>query len=132
MDNLLVVFAEKCFRRRTNAKSLLKLFASAVCYPCNLGSKALNVVLFLLEQAFGDKHRHTNVFVSRFLEHTVKNALNILPDSIAVGSYNHTALNACVLNKLSLFADVCVPLSEILVHRGNGVNHFFIILSHNR
>ena len=69
MDNLLVVFAEKCFRRRTNAKSLLKLFASAVCYPCNLGSKALNVILFLFEETFGDEHRHTNIFMSRRLEH---------------------------------------------------------------
>ena len=45
MNYILEMLAEKCFRRGTNTKPFLKLFASAVGYPRTLGSKALNVVL---------------------------------------------------------------------------------------
>ena len=124
------MLAEKSLGGGTDAEPVLKLLAAAVSYPCNLGSEALNVILFLLEQAFGNEHRHANIFVTCSLEHTVKYSLDIFPYSIAVRTYYHTALNACIFNKLSLFAYVCVPFCEILVHRGNGVNHFFIVLCH--
>ena len=62
--------AEKSFRCRSYAKSLLKLFTSAVCNPRNLRSKAFNVVLFLLQKTFRNKHRHIHVFVACFLKHS--------------------------------------------------------------
>ena len=116
MNNVGIVFAEKRFGSRTNAKSVLELFVAAHCYPCNFGSKALNVVFFLLEKALGDKHRHTNIFVSRCLEHSVKDTLDIFPDSIAIRANYHTALYRGVFDEFCLFADVRVPLSEVLVH----------------
>ena len=88
------MLAEKRFRSGSYAKSLFKLFTSAVCYPRALGRKALDMLFFFFKKAFGDKHRHINVFVTRLFKAFVKNALNILPDSIAVRPYNHTALYA--------------------------------------
>ena len=110
------MLTEECLGSRTDTKSVLQLLISAVSYPCDFGSEALNMVLFLLEKAFGDEHRHTNILVACSLEHTVKDSLDILPDSIAVGTDDHTALDACILYQLCLFADIGIPLSEVLVH----------------
>ena len=110
------MLAEKCLGSGANAKSVLQLLVAAHCYPCNLGSKALNVVFLLLEQALGNEHRHANIFMTCCLEHTVKDMLDIFPDSICVGADHHAALYACVFYQLSLFAYIGVPLCEILVH----------------
>ena len=116
MDYVRVVLAEESLRSRADAKSVLKLLITAVSYPCNLRSKALNVILFLLEKALRDEHRHTNILVTCSLEHTVEDTLHILPYSVAIRTYYHTALNTCIFYQLCFFADICVPLSKILVH----------------
>ena len=110
------MLAEKRLRCRAHAKPVLELFVSAVSYPRNLGSKALNVIFFFLQKALGDKHRHTNILVTQRLETRVKVFLNVLPDSVAIRSDDHTALYAGVLDKLCLFADVGIPLCEIFFH----------------
>ncbi len=88
------MLAEKCFGCRPYAKPFGKLFLTAVSDPCNLGSKARNMVLFLLQKAFGDKHGHIDIFVSCFLKASVKVLLNKLPYSIAIWPDNHTTLYA--------------------------------------
>ena len=121
------MLAEESLGGRTNTEPVLKLLISSVSYPCNFRSKALNVILFLLKKAFRNEHRHTNVFVAGFLEHSIKDMLNVLPDSIAVRANYHTALNAGIFDEFGFFADVSVPLREILVHRGDRSDHFFIL-----
>ena len=116
MNDVCIVLTEKSLRRGSDAKSFLELFIAAVGYPRNLGSEALNVILFLFKQALGNEHRHTYILVTGCLEHTVHNVLNVFPYCIAVGSDDHTALNACILTKLSLFYNVGIPFCEILVH----------------
>ena len=118
MNYISVVLAEKSLRCRTYTEPVLQLLVSAVSYPCHLRRKALNVILFLLEKALRDKHRHTNILMSQSLEFGIKDMLHIFPYRIAVGTYYHTALYACIFYKLCLFADVGIPLSKILVHRG--------------
>ena len=44
MNYISIMLAEKRFRRWSYAKSVFKLFTSAVCYPSYLRCKALNVV----------------------------------------------------------------------------------------
>ena len=116
MHDIGIVFAEKRLGGRAHAEPVLQLLAAAVSYPCNLGCKALNVVFFFLEKTFGNEHRHTHIFMSSSLKHTVQDALHILPYSVAVGTYYHTALDGGVLDKLRLFNDVGVPFCEVLVH----------------
>ena len=93
IDYLLVMLAEKRFGSRANAKTLGKLFLSSDCYPRTFGSKSLNVVFFLLKQAFGDKHWHIDILVTCFLKSAVKVSLYIFPDCIAVRSDYHTSLD---------------------------------------
>ncbi len=104
------------FRGRTDAKPFLKLFAAAVSDPGNLRSKAFNVVFFLLKEAFRNEHRHIDVLVTGILEHSVKDALNVLPNCIAVRADNHAALYARIFNKLRLFNDIGIPFGKVLFH----------------
>ena len=119
------MLTEERLGSRTHAESVLELFASAMSYPSNLRSEALDMILFLLEETLGDKHRHTNILVASSLEHSIEDALDIFPDSIAIGSDDHTALNASIFDKLSFFANIGIPLCKVLVHRGNSGNHLF-------
>ena len=127
MNYIFIVIAEKCFRGRTNYKALSELILSTHGNYCALGSKACNVILFLLQKALRDKHRHINVLVTELLEARVKIVLNVLPDSVAVRTDDHTALNAGIVNKLRFLYYVCVPLSKINVHCRDLLYHFFIV-----
>ena len=94
MNYILIMLAEKSFRRRTDRKSLGETVLSANCYPSALGSKALNVILLALKKALRNKHWHINVLVSELFKSRVKIVLNILPDSVSVRTDHHTALYA--------------------------------------
>jgi hypothetical protein len=94
MNYIFIMLAEKSLGRGTNRKTLGKSVLTAKGYPSALGSKALNVVLLFLKKAFGDKHRHIYIFYACFFKATVKVFLDIFPDAVAVGTDNHTALNA--------------------------------------
>ena len=118
------MFAEKCFRRGTDTKLFFQFVLSAVGNPSNLGRKSLDVILFLLQKTFGNEHRHTYVFMSCCLKHSVENALNILPNCVTVRTYNHTSLYAGVFDKLRLLYDVGVPLGKVDIHRGYSFDHF--------
>ena len=130
VDNVSVMLAEESLGSRTNAKLLGELFCAAVSYPCNLGSKARNVILLLLEKRFGNEHRHIYVLVTELLESGVKDSLNILPDSVAVGANDHTSLYAGVVDKIGLLYDVGVPFCEVLVHRGDLCDELLVVLCH--
>ena len=49
LHDLLIQFAEQGFGSRANAQALLQLLVAAVGYPCHFGSKALDMVLLLLQ-----------------------------------------------------------------------------------
>ena len=98
MNNILKVIAEKGLGGRAHAEPFLKLLFAAVGHPCNLGGKALNMILLLLQQAFGYKHRHINIFMPGLLEHTVNYMLNIFPDCVAVWTDYHAALNGGIVD----------------------------------
>ena len=93
-DNFLIMLAEKSLGGRSYAKTLSELFATAYSNPSTFRSKALNVVFFLLQKAFRNKHWHIYIFVTCFLKTSVEVSLNIFPDSITVRADNHTTLDA--------------------------------------
>ena len=116
MNVILVEITEKGLGCGTYAHSLLKGLESSVGYPCNLGSKAFNMILLLLKKRFGNEHGHIYIANARSLESLVQLGLNVFPDSVAVGLDCHASLNGCVLDQLSLTDDIRIPLGEILVH----------------
>ena len=71
------MFTEKSLGGRAYAKALAELLLTAVSYPCNLRSKSFNVILLLLKKRFGNEHRHIYVFVTKLLEASVKNLLDV-------------------------------------------------------
>lgn len=131
VDDLFVVLAEKRLGGWAHSQTLVELFLTADSYPCTFGSKALNVILLLLEQAFGDKHRHINVLVTGLLKAAVKVSLDIFPNSVAVGTDHHAALYAGIINQLCLFYDVGIPFCKILVAACDSLDHFFIVSHKN-
>ena len=131
LDNIGKMLAEKSFGCRTNAKLFRKRFASAECYPCNFGSKAFDVVFFLLEKRFGNEERHINVLYAVFLELCVKNLLNVFPDSIAIGANYHTSFYAGIVYKVCFLTDIRVPFGKVFIHRSN-VTDKFLIVFHER
>ena len=129
LNYILKVIAEQSLRGRTDDKTLAELIVTADGNDSALGSKALNVILLLLKQALGNKHRHIYVLVTKLLEAAVKLSLYILPDSVAVGADDHASLNARIIDQLCFFYNVGIPLSKIHVHARDLFNHFF--LCHN-
>ena len=116
VDYILEVVAEKCLGSGANHQSFRKSILTADCNHSALGSEARYVILFLLEKALGDKHRHIDIFVSECLESGVKLLLYIFPDSVAVGADDHASLYARIVNQLCLLYYVGIPLSKINVH----------------
>ena len=88
------------------------------------------MILLLLQQAFGNEHRHIDILMPQCLEARVKVVLNVLPDRVAVGSDDHTSAHAGVVHKLRLFHHVGIPLRKVHVHRRDLLHHFLVVLSH--
>ena len=120
------VIAEKRFGGRTDAQSLGQLLRAADSDPCALGRKALDVIFFFLKQAFGNEHGHGNILMSALFEHPVKLLLYILPNGIAVWAQDEKSLNAGVIDKLRLGANIGEPLGEILLHISYLFNFFIL------
>ena len=116
LNDILVVLAEKSLGGRTDDKSFGELVLSADGYDRALGSKARNVIGFLLQKRLGDEHRHIYVLVTELLELGVKDALDILPDRVSVGADDHTSLNARIVNQLRFLYNVGIPLGKICFH----------------
>ena len=127
MHDCFIVFTEQGFGGRAHAKAFFELFIAAVGNPGDLGRETLNVVFFFIEQAFRNKHRHADIFMSERLKLPVELFLNIFPNGIAVGADDHTAFYAGVFDKLCLFHNVGIPFCEIFLHRGDFFNHFFLL-----
>ena len=122
MNNIPVKIAEKSLRCGTHAELFLKRLKSALSYPCNLGCEALDMVLLFLKKRLGDEHGHINILNARFFKPLVELLLDELPDSISGGLDDHTSLNRRIVCKFRLDNDVCIPLREILTHRGDRFN----------
>ncbi len=96
-------------------KALFKLIAAAHRHPCDLGSESIDQLTFLFEQALRDQNGHRHILVSGLFELGVHQALHVLPDGEAIGAQDGEALDAGVLNKLHLAADVGIPLGKIVL-----------------
>ena len=93
-----VMLTEQGFGGRTHTQTLGKLFTAAHRNPCTFRGKTFYMILFLLEQTFGNKHRHIDIFMAGTLKTSVHILLDIFPDSIAVGTNDHTALHAGIID----------------------------------
>ena len=126
MDYILIVIAEQRLGGRAHAHTLLQLVIPSVCHPCDLRSKALYMLLLLIKKRLGNKERHVNILMSCRLKARIKNLLNILPDSVSVGTIDHAALNACISDEIRLCANVGIPLCEIIAHGCYLLNELFL------
>ena len=58
----LVVGVHDCFRGGTNGNVLFEFVLACSGDPGNFGGKAFDVVFFLFEDRFGDKHGKVGIF----------------------------------------------------------------------
>ena len=116
LDDILEMLAEQGLGGGADAVALLQLLAAAGGDPGALGSKALHMILLLLQQALGDQHGHVDVLHAALLELRIQNVLHILPDRIAVGTVNKQTLDGGVVNELRLFAHIGEPLGKVDLH----------------
>ena len=126
-DYVCVMVAEKSFGSGAYAHSFLKLFAAAHGDPCNFRSKAFDMVFFFLKKAFGNEHRHINVFVAGCFKTCVEKFLDVFPDCVTIRAKDHASANAGIIDKFSFFYNVGVPLGKIVLHGGDCLNHFFLV-----
>ena len=131
LDDVLPVVAEQGLGCRTDAQALFELLTAADGDPGALGREAFDVVLLFVEEALRNEHRHVDVLVSGLLEITVKNALDVFPDGIAVRTDDHTALDARVADEFCFLADVGIPFGKIDIH-GSDVFHHLFLLRHEK
>ena len=130
LDHVAEMLTEQRLRRRTDAKPLLKLVAAAHRDPRALRREALDVILLLLQQGFRDQHRHINVLCAGLFEFGVHQALDVLPDGIAIGTVDKHALDGGIVDQLGLFAHIGVPLGKVDLHVGDLLNLFFFRHNH--
>ena len=127
MNFVLVKIAEQCFRCGPYAHSLLKRLQAPLSYPCYFGRKPLHMVFFLLKQTFRNEHGKINVLNSRCLEPLIHLLLNKLPYGITRGFEHHASLNAGVIDQVSFFDNIRVPLCKIHFHGSDLLNHLFVL-----
>ena len=48
--------------------------------PGHFGSKAFHMVLFLVQQGFGNENGHCHILMAGLFDHAVKDLLNVFPD----------------------------------------------------
>ena len=126
-DDIFVVVAEQGLGGWTDAQAFLQLFGAAVGDPCYFGSKTFYMVLFLLEQAFRDEQRHCHVLVTGLFKFRIQDALDVFPDCIAVWTDDHTAFDRRIVAQFCFFDDVGIPFCKVDVHRGDVIDHLFIV-----
>ena len=126
-DDLCVMLAEQGLRGRAHAQALLQLLRAAVGHPRDLGRKALDVVLLLLQQALRDEDRHGDVLMPGRLEHAVQHMLDVLPQRLRVRPHDHAALDRGIVDHLGLFDDVRIPLRKVHIHGRDLADQLFLI-----
>ena len=84
------------------------------------------MILLLLQKALGNEHGHRNILMAVLLEFLIENRLNVLPNGIAVWAQDEKSLNAGVIDKLRLGANIGEPLGEILLHVSYLFNFFIL------
>ena len=88
------------------------------------------MVLFLLQQAFGDQQRHVNILDTLLLKFSIHDALNILPDGVAIGAVDEHALNRRIIDELGFLAHIGKPLRKVHLHIGDLCNLLFLCHFH--
>lgn len=68
----LVVGIHHCFGGGTNSDVFFKFVLTSLGNPGDLWRETLNVVLFLLEDAFRDEHGEVGVFNTQFLDFRIE------------------------------------------------------------
>ena len=117
--------AEHRLRCGAEREPLFELFAAAHRDPRHLGRKAVDQLALLFQQAFRDQNRHRHIHMAGLFELGVHDALDVLPDRVAIGPQDREALHARVFHQLRLAADVGVPLGKIDLHIGD-LLYFFL------
>ena len=130
LEHIVPMVAEHGLRGGTESQTLLQLLAAAVGDPSHLRGEALHQLPLLFQQTLGDQHGHGHIHMAGLLEHTVHDALNILPNCVAIGTQDHKALDGGIVHQLRLQANISVPLGEVHLHGGDGF-HISLVFSHD-
>ena len=102
------------FGGRAHDQFLLEVLVAAARHPRHLRRESVDMFLLFHEQAFGNEQREIRVDVARRLESRVQEALDVLPDRVAVRTDDHAALDRRVVGHLGALHHVEVPLGKIL------------------
>ena len=130
LQHVVPMVAEHGLRGGAEGQTLLQLLAAAHGDPGHLRGEALYQLALLFQQALGDQNGHGHVDMAGLFEHAVHNALDILPDGVAIGAQDHEALDGRIVHQLRLQADVGIPLGEVHLHGGDGF-HISLVFCHN-
>ena len=124
---LRIVIAEQRLRGRAHAEALLQGLKAALRDPGDFRREALDMIFLLVEKTLGNKKRHVAILYACRLEALIQKALDALPDCISGGLNDHTAFDARIVAELCLPHNVGIPLCEILFHRSNLFDRFFLL-----
>ena len=90
------------------------------------GAKPLTSSPFLLQQALRDQHGHCHVLMAGGLEAGIHVLLDQLPDGLTIGAQDDETLHTGILHQLCLYADVGVPLCEVLFLTGDRLHELLL------
>ena len=69
-----------CLAGRSDRDRFRHFRLATFCDPCDLGSKACHMVLFLVEGGLGHEHREVDILHAMHFEFGVSELLDLLPD----------------------------------------------------
>mmetsp|Transcript_7354 Transcript_7354/g.13573 ORF Transcript_7354/g.13573 Transcript_7354/m.13573 type:complete len:268 (-) Transcript_7354:128-931(-) len=96
----------------TDRNRNLQVCLARLCYPGNLRSKVLHVVLLLVQDILGDEHGEVAVVNAKQLDLGIKPLVDMIPDVVGPGPKNVAAGDLVITNHLTLCADLRVPVTE--------------------
>ena len=123
--------ADYRFAGGSDSHALLKHLVAALCYPCDLGREAFNVLRLFHQHAFGNQQREVCILMTCILEALIHFLLHELPYGIAIGLNGHTAANIGIVAHIVFEYDIGIPLRKIHVAGGNLLNELVFFLCHN-
>ena len=124
LQHICKMLAEQRLGCGSDSITLFQLVNTAHSNPGALRCKTFHVILFFLQQTFGNQQRHIDILNANLFKLGIHNPLDVFPNGIAIGTVNKYTLNGRIINQLRLLTYVGKPLCKVYLHICNLFNLF--------
>ena len=113
--------ADDRFRSGAHDQRLFQFLAPADGHDGQFRRKALHVLGFLLDEAFGNEEREIGVFVAGGLKTSVERVFDRFPQFVTVGLDDHAAAHRRIVRQVGFLHHVRIPTRKVFGLRGDAL-----------